>query len=229
MKNYSHIGFDINSEKDEKDFFHKIYTNNNYPIQKWNIETPEHKNLVLSMQNLGEILYFTKLENNTLLDTAIIYNNENINKLNVVSVYTSKDNNFPLLELGIDGYAKTFWFECANADIFNIQNKETCDVKISCLPYSISIKKQSDSNTNEYFFPDTWDEAYNPCKAMLQGIIQGYTIKKNIVTEKDYYCIDVECLGLHIKVVADISMLTESNLAKGNIICGKVWCNAIIL
>lgn len=237
MKHYSNIGFDINNQKDEEDLFNDIYEDSDYPKLVWDVKNTDNKNILLSMQSIGEIRYFAKIDDDTheIMALTTTHNNNNITKMNILGIYHN-ENTFPILQLEIEGYGTAFWFECPNEEIFDMDNEKGCDVKICSYPYSVSIEKPKESNTtamtnlsNECYFVDTWDESYNPCKAIIRGVIKGYTVEKNIVTNKNYYAIDIECLGLHIKVLASTDLINENDIVIGDILAGKFWNTAILV
>ena len=187
------------------------------------------------MQRIGNIRYFAKLDDddNVILELDVAHDNENITQMGLMEIYTSDDQSFPILQLEKEGYGSPFWFECPNADIFDLKNEKGCEVKLCSFAYNIKVEPPKDTSSNplanESYFLDTWDDTYHMCKAFIHGVIKGYTTEKNIVTGVDYYAIDIDCLGLHIKVLASTNQINESDIVVGNILSGKFWNSAILV
>ena len=53
--------------------------------------------------------------------------------------------------------------------------------------------------------------------------------KKNAITNDNYYAIDVECLGVNIKMLVDITLLDEKDIVSENVIYGEFWNTAILV
>lgn len=237
MSHYTDIGFKINSNKDVIDIFNQIISNKNYPQQVWSVSSTEKDNIVLTMQNVGNICYFAKLDNKkkSILEIGLSHNNENISKMEIVDVNYNNKNGFPIVQLEKDGIP--FWFECPNVELYDMKAETECDVKIASFANNVKIKKSQDkienSEDGEFQFAD---ESYmssmmfqgDPATAFVSGIIKSYMKEKNVITNMDYYAIDVECLGLNIKMLVDISLLDEREIVSGNVIFGEFW-NTVIL
>ena len=235
MSHYTDIGFKINSNKDVIDIFNQIISNKNYPQQVWSVSSTEKDNIVLTMQKVGEIRYFAKLDNKkkSVLEIGLSHNNENISKMKIVYINYNIENGFPIVQLEKDGIP--FWFECPNVEVCNIKYETECDVKIAGFANYVQIKNLNDKIGEETF--QFADESYmsrimlqgDPATAFVSGIIKGYMKEKNVITNMDYYAIDVECLGLNIKMLVDISLLDEREIVSGNVIFGEFWNTAILV
>ena len=238
MSHYTDIGFKINSNKDVIDIFNQIISNQNYPQHVWSIPSTKKEDIILSMQNLGEIRYFAKLDKqkNAILEIGLAHNNESISKLELLDINYNNKNGFPILQLEKDGIP--FWFECQNAEIFDTKDETECDVKIASFANNVKIKKSKDKIgvADDVMFQFS-DEAYmssimlkgDPATAFISGTIKGCKVEKNVITNNNYYAIDVECLGLNIKMLVDISLLDEREIVSGNVIFGEFWNTAILV
>ena len=238
MSHYTDIGFKINSNKDVIDIFNQIISNKNYPQQVWRVSSTEKDDIVLTMQKVGEIRYFAKLDNKkkSVLEIGLLHNNENISKMEIVDINYNIENGFPIVQLEKDGIP--FWFESPNAELYDMKDETECDVKIASFANYVKIKKSQDeieaSEDGEFQFAD---ESYmssmmfqgDPATAFVSGIIKSYNKEKNIITNNNYYAIDVECLGLNIKMLVDISLLDEREIVSGNVIFGEFWNTAILV
>lgn len=234
MSYYTDIGFEANSNKDVIDLFNKIYSNKNYPLMVWDIQDAK-ENVVLTMQKLGEIRYFSKLkdDNNEILEIGLAHNNENIEKMDIIDVDYSNKKGFPILQLEKDGIH--FWFECPNVEIFNMENEKECEVKISSFANNVKIKKKGEVQTieentfsleNECYIPD-WND--DKTIALIQGIITNYKLEKNVITNNNYYAIDIDCLGLKIKALVDVTLINEKDIIIGDVLSGEFWNCAILV
>jgi len=237
MSHYSDIGFKIDSNKDVVDLFNQINSNKNYPQMVWDIPSAKKDNIILTLQKLGEIRYFSKLnnKNDEILEIGLSHNNENIEKMGIIDINYNKDG-FPILQLEKDGIP--FWFECPNVEIFNMKGEKECDVKIVSFANNVQIKNtKNKTDKTEKEKLQFADEAYmssimlqgDPATAFISGIIKNYKKEKNVITNNNYYAIDVECLGLNIKMLVDITLLNEKDIVLGNVICGEFWNTAILV
>lgn len=237
MSHYTDIGFKIDNNDDIVDLFNQINTNKNYNQMVWDIQSPKDEGIILTLNKLGEIRYFSKLDkkNDEILDIGLAHNNENISKLGIIDVNYDNEG-FPILKLEKDEIP--FWFECPNVEIFDMENEKECDVKIACFANNVQVKKPNEKTKG---FEDQKfqfaDQAYmskimlqgDPATAYVSGVIKDYKVEKNIVSNNNYYAINAECLGLNIKMLVDIDLLDEKDLIPGNVICGEFWNTAILV
>ena len=49
------------------------------------------------------------------------------------------------------------------------------------------------------------------------------------MTNNSYYAIDVECLGLKIKALVDVTLINEKDIIIGDILSGEFWNCAILV
>lgn len=233
MSHYTDIGFNVKNNQEVVALFNKINSNKNYPPMIWDINIQE--NIILTMKKLGEIRYFSKLDNkkNKITEIGLSHNNENITKMRIININYDNKEGFPILQLEKDGIP--FWFECPNVEIFNMENEKECDVKLSSFANNVKIKKANEekniqeekfSLANECYISD-WNG--DPSVALIQGIIKGYKLEKNVLTNKLYYAIDIECLGLNMKMLVDKTLLNKKEIIIGDILCGEFWNTAILV
>ena len=201
------------------------------------IPSIKKEGIILTLQKLGEIRYFSKLNinNNEILEIGLSHNNENIEKMRIIDSNYNNKEGFPILQLEKDGIP--FWFECPNVEIFNMNGEKECDVKIVSFANNVQIKNtKTKAEYTEKEKLQFADESYissivlqgNPATAFVSGIIMGYKKEINVITNNNYYAIDVACLGLNIKMLVDVSLLNEKDIVLGNVICGEFW-NTVIL
>ena len=63
----------------------------------------------------------------------------------------------------------------------------------------------------------------------VSGIIKAYTLRVNELTGKQFWEVDIDCLGLHIRVLADYRLIKEAQIQVGKVLCGEMWNTAFIV
>lgn len=235
MSHYSDIGFIINSEEDVIELFNKIKTNKEYPPMIWELDINEEKEVILAMHKIGDIRYFAKLDNKNsqIIELSMGHHNENVTKMDILHIDYEVSSGFPILQLEKNDIP--FWFECPNVEIFNMEGEKDCEIRISSFANRVFIKKPDEKAELPGLGFSLADESYiadwqnDPSVALMSGIIKGYKIEKNILTNEPYYAIDVDCLGLSIKMLVDVNYLKEEDIIAGNVIYGDCWNCAILV
>ena len=235
MSHYSDIGFKVNSNEDVIELFNKIKTNKENSPMIWELEINEEREVILAMHKLGEIRYFAKLDNknNELLEISLGHHNEKVTKMDILHINYEVSAGFPVLQL--EKNEIPFWFECPNVEVFNMEGEQDCEIRISSFANKVFIKNPDEKVDLPGLKISLADEAYianwqhDPSVALLSGYITGYKKEKNIISGRSYYAIDVECLGLNIKMVVDINYLKEEDIIPGKVIYGDFWNVAILV
>lgn len=235
MSHYSDIGFRIKTNEELINLFNKIKTNKEYPPMIWDLEMSEEKEVILAMHKLGDIRYFAKLDNKNsqIIELSMGHYNENVTKMDILHINYEVESGFPILQLEKNDIP--FWFECPNVEVFNMEGEKDCEIRISSFANKVFIKKPEEKVNLPGFRFSLADESYiadwqnDPSIALMSGIIKNFKIEKNILTNEPYYAIDVDCLGLKIKMLVDVNYLKEEEIVAGNVIFGDFWNVAILV
>lgn len=248
MSHYTDIGFDVKKPKDVQKiidmFFNSKFLEKNKNIcsaMSWNIASnPDCILQLFKLENLRAFFKMNTKEGN-IEDFFVGYENKNISKIT-----TSKNcikrvgNQFPILNFTSDEDIP-FWVSCYNADIFNFDKDEE-EGKIKLVSYANFIKeiKNKDEYKNQPAEENLRkhqmaDESYisnftnDITTGFVSGIIQDYTLSKNPITNKNFYEIDITCLGLMIKLLVDPKLIDSKMLEKGKVISGEFWNTGILV
>lgn len=235
MSHYSDIGFKIETNEELIELFNKIKTNKEYPPMIWDIEMSEEKEVILAMHKLGDIRYFAKLDNKNseVIELSLGHHNENVTKMDILHINYEVSSGFPILQLEKNDIP--FWFECPNVEVFNMEGEKDCEIRISSFANRVFIKKPDEKvmlGDSKYSFADESyiaDWQHDPSNAFVSGVIKSYKKENNVISSESYYAIDVECLGLNIKMLVDTNYIKEEDIIAGNVIYGDFWNVAILV
>ncbi len=253
MSHYSDIGFEVKSIGDVNKIINYALSsefdinNKTYKRKIWKIQNEESKTLQLF--KIDNLKFFAKgdLENKKLDDFFVTHKNQNLSiiKIHKNSCKKNERNGFPILNF-YNQDDIPFWVTCFNAEIFCINNDESCEIELVSFANHIEeLKDAEDINaTNIYnltlsnknnIFNGMADESYianfekDISTSWLSGIIQDFVLLENPITHNKYYSIDIICLKLYIRLLVDPKLIQNKELKKGKIICGEFWNTGVLV
>lgn len=245
MNHYSDIGFEIFKPQDTLNIFNLIHLNEEIERTEYNI--PNSNGIVYCIYKLGEIRYSAKLNYNTHQIRAIGlgHNNEKITNAKYIKTIKGNSRALNFDNIMIEKDEIPFWFCCPNIEIINIEKYQDIKLRIASFADTIEIKDLPKNNKafnnseelREYILThdlEMAEESYianfkgDQSYAFVSGIIKDFKLEKNLFTEKDYYTIDFDCLGLYFKALVDSKAINKDDLQVGKVICGNFWNTALL-
>ena len=232
MSHYSDIGFELFNPQDSLNIFNLIHSNEKIERTEYNI--PNSKGIVYALYKFGEIRYSAKLNYNThqIRAIALGHNNENASECKYIKTIKGNSSALDFDTIMVEKDGIPFWFCCPNIEIDNVEKYQDISLRIASFADTIEIKDlpKNDRTFNnpeelrEYISThnlEMAEESYianfesEPSYAFVSGIITNFKLEKNIFTEKEYYSIDFDCLGLHFKALVDTKLINEKDLQIG--------------
>lgn len=252
MSHYSDIGFEVKSIREVNKIINlilssKLDVNNKMNKKIWKIQNGTSKTLQLS--KIDNLKFFVKgdLENKKIDDFFVTQKNQNLSliKVHKNSCKRNERNEFPVLNF-YNQDDIPFWVTCFNAEIFCMNNEESCEIELISFANNIEeIKDAEDMNATENFnislsnknniYNGMADESYianfekDISTSWLSGIIQDFALLENPITHNKYYSIDIICLKLNIKLLIDPKLIQNKELKKGKVICGEFWNTGVLV
>lgn len=258
MNHYSDIGFIVEESKDITAIFDNIMTKKHGSFKTWDLSKHRFLNknkIVYYIFSLGEIRYCLKLDekHHKVLNLSLGHNNEKITEVVFDEIAKTKP-----IDIGLDfphiQVVKNdipFCFSCLNYDLFKLKLKDKIKIKIASFANYVKIKEKKETEPiaeltpeeakNKLFqslqsgeFPLS-DEGYiaywneDPAYSLFSGIITDIKKEKNIISTREYYCINADCLDMKFALLVDKDELDTNLLKVGNIIFGEFWNTCLIV
>ena len=230
MTHYSDMGMEFSNQQEHSKFLEDLCNDN---IKGYSF-LEDIKGGKFLHKELGNIV-FNIMQIKKNLKIGFTYKNKDIVEGVVLSC---KENPHDTYTLNVDINGIPFWFDCSNAVFFKIKKKKKVKFSSACFADYVEIwtkeelNKHREENEEELKMAD---ESYisdfntDPTTAyILSGIITNFKKDKNPLTDKEFWVIDISCLGLKTKLLVDTKEIDEASIKKGSIIRTRCFCTAII-
>ena len=129
-----------------------------------------------------------------------------------------------------------FWFDCLNAPLYDLKEEDEdggigCRLAVSSFVNDIKIVDEAELFSSEHseLAAESYIANEYPCNGFVSGIIKAFSLEQNPFTEEKYYVIDVDCLGVHFRLLADPERISGKSLKVGRIARGNCWNTAFIV
>ncbi|MBO5394356.1 MAG: hypothetical protein J6A28_00430 [Clostridia bacterium] len=241
MSHFSDVGFKVGGREDVVKLFNAIHSNAKLPKTVW--EFDEHGTQYV-IHYIDDIRYISLVNYNKsqIQKVSLGHFNERLSRVNVITRLKDKEgsSDFDTLQVEKDGIP--FWFSCGNVDIFNFKEGEELDIRIASFAHYVEVKNANmpignkdleEIQSQEHI--QMADESYysywkdDQSMGFVSGIINNVKIKKNPLTKKHYYAVDVQCLGLNFAMLIDENLIKKNQLRPGKVLCGEFWNTALLV
>ena len=234
ITHYSDIGFTVKKPEDVFKIFEQFHDRTD-GFEKKTINDLTYGECEYKMHKLGNIRYCYQYNEQThkIYHLSLGYENENISTFgNNIKSYAQSEGDWDFPTICVTNGSISFWFSCLNL-YDGLKKSDSIKLKISSFANSITIKNPTKEveKTDELKFAN---ECYvikeaNSTTGFVSGIIKGFNLKINEITRDRYWEIDIDCLGAHIRVLADYRLVKSSELEIGKVLCGEMWNTAFIV
>ena len=233
INHYSAIGFEVNSIYQSMRIFERFKSSTQNVVEK-QVFDEENGKSTYRLHKVGDIRYCYKIrENGKLCTLSIGHNNDNISTVDkgFKAYAQGDDTDFPTIVVKKGDYQ--FTFSCLNIDTYNFNTEQT-KLKITCFCNDPSITNPTNDDEklivgDMSFANECYIDTKANARAVISGIIKEYNLKINPITGNKYWAIDISCLGLSIRVVADYRTIDANDLAVGKALVGGMWNTAFLV
>ncbi len=232
---YSDIGFTVKKPEDILRLF-ESFNDKKEGFEHKIIHDLTYGECDYKMHKLGNIRYCYQYNEKThkIYHLSIGYENENVSTFdNELKSYSQSEENWDFPTIRVTNGATSFWFSCLNL-YDGLKKRDSIKLKISSFANNITIKApmtKEEEASDELKFADecyVLKEQYATI-GYVSGIIKAFNLKINEMTRDKYWEIDIDCLGAHIRVLADYRLVKASQLEVGQVLCGEMWNTAFIV
>ena len=133
---------------------------------------------------------------------------------------------------------RTFYFNCLNSPAVQLQEEwgayDGNRVSFSAAGFAEYIEVLEPSELYKSRYKKMAAESYSPyrrgdfCRGFVSGVVKRCAMEHNPVTQEGYLAAEVDCRGVHFKLLVDRKMPEAALLRAGKLLRGWFWNTAVL-
>lgn len=208
-----------------------------HDFEQVTVQDPTFGECDYKVYKLGDIRYCVQniKNNNRCVFLSLGHENKNISIFDEkLMAYAPEKPGFDFPTIKVTKDSLTFWFSCLNLYAANLDKTGPIKLKISAFANFLQVRDAMSEEQKASKDLKFADECYimrnsKGTTSFVSGIITEVNLKINEFTRDRYWAIDIDCLGTHIRVLADYRLVKSTELKVGRVLCGEMWNTAFLV